>query len=453
MLFNSFPFIFGFLPLALAGYWLLGGREAARLWFLLGASVLFYGYWDWHFAPLLIVSIVANWLAAEVFFAYRYRSILIAAITANLLCLGAFKYLSFFAEVVEETTSWQLGVIRLALPLGISFFTFHHIIYLADLMRGRAPRYGFRDYALYIALFPQILAGPLVRHNEIIHQFREPPLRAGWEARTCRGVALFLIGLTKKLFLADALAAQGDPIFAQAAQGSVTIGEAWTAALSFPLQVYFDFSGYSDMAIGLALLLGFALPINFDAPFNATNIAELWRRWHMTLMRFLREYLFVPLGGLRRRRQIAAIIITFALAGLWHGAGWTFIIWGVLQGVAIAATVYWRRRAMPELPTALGWCLMIIFILFTWLLFRTPSLAAAGSIWTAMIGLGAPGPIAGIPTLLIGAGVALLGPTSQNIVERLKPYGWLAPVAALATVICLLKLGDGPAYEFIYFHF
>src|SRR6266576_3240665 len=292
MLFNSFAFIFGFLPLALAGYWLLGGREAARLWFLLGASVLFYGYWDWHFAPLLIVSIVANWLAAEVFFAYRYRSILIAAITANLLCLGAFKYLSFF--------------------------TFHHIIYLADLMRGRAPRYGFRDYALYIALFPQILAGPLVRHNEIIHQFREPPLRAGWEARTCRGVALFLIGLTKKIFLADALSAQCDPIFAQAAQGPVTIGEAWTAALSFPLQVYFDFSGYSDMAIGLALLLGFALPINFDAPFNATNIAELWRRWHMTLMRFLREYLFVPLGGLRRRRQIAAIIITFALAGLWH---------------------------------------------------------------------------------------------------------------------------------------
>lgn len=260
MLFNSFAFIFGFLPVALAGYWLLAERQAARLWLLCTASFVFYGYTDWRFVPLLAASIIVNWSAAEIYFARRSRGLLVAMIAANLLSLAAFKYLGFFDAIVAEAAGWELSLPRLALPLGISFFTFHNIIYLVDLLRGRAPRYLFRDYALYIALFPQILAGPLVRHYEIVPQFALAPRRDGWEMRIARGIAFFVIGLSKKLFFADPLAANGDPIFAKAAAGVVPVGEAWTAALSFPLQIYFDFSAYSDMAIGLALMLGLALP-------------------------------------------------------------------------------------------------------------------------------------------------------------------------------------------------
>jgi alginate O-acetyltransferase complex protein AlgI len=449
MLFNSFAFILGFLPPTLAGYWLLADHPAARLWWLLAASLLFYGYWDWRFVPLLIGSILVNWLAIALFQRYRRRGILVAAIAANLLCLGVLKYLGFFAEIAG------LDVARLALPLGISFFTFHHIIYLADLGAGTAPRYRFRDYALYIALFPQILAGPLVRHGEIIHQLPRHPRRDGWEMRLGRGLALFLIGLAKKLFLADALAAAAEPVFAKAGQGALGSGEAWTGALAFPLQIYFDFSGYSDMAIGLALMLGLALPINFDAPYRATSLRDFWRRWHMTLSRFLRDYLYIPLGGNRHglAAQLAALLATMALGGLWHGAGWTFVVWGCLHGLGLAAGVLWRKRGWA-MPAPLGWTLLTGFLLVTWVFFRAPSLGAAADMLAAMAGrTTAAGGVEHLGTILIAAGFALLGPTSQRLVERIEPRVWLAPVAALATIIGLLKLGDGPAYEFIYFRF
>ena len=452
MLFNSFPFILGFLPLALAGYWLLAEREARLRW-LIGASLVFYGYWDWRFAPLLMGSILVNWAAIAAFYATDRRAILIAAIAANLLSLAAFKYLGFFAGIVEDATGWRLGVMRLALPLGISFFTFHHIIYLTDLGWRGAPRYRFRDYALYIALFPQILAGPLVRHGEIIPQLPLAPRRAGWEMRLCRGIALFLIGLAKKLFIADALAALADPVFAKAGHWALDSGEAWTGALAFPLQIYFDFSGYSDMAIGLALMLGLALPFNFAAPYRAASLQEFWRRWHMTLSRFLRDYLYIPLGGNRRglKRQLAALLATMALGGLWHGAGWTFVLWGTLHGIGLAAGVLWRKRRWT-MPAPLGWALLMAFLLVTWVFFRAPSLAAAVDMLAAMAGAPA-GKIAGLGTILAAAMIATIGPTSQRLVERLDARPWPAPAAAAATIAALLKLGDGPAYEFIYFRF
>ena len=454
MLFNSFPFIFGFLPLTLAGYWLLAEREDARLWFLLLASIAFYGYWDWRFAPLLVASILINWIAVQGFFMAGRPAILVGAIAANLACLAIFKYLGFFAGILMDATGWPIKVAQLALPLGISFFTFHHIIYLADLWRGRAPRYSLRDYALYIALFPQILAGPLVRHSEIVHQFPLSPRRAGWEMRICRGIALFIIGLSKKILLADALASHADPIFAVAGHGTLTMGEAWTGALAFPFQIYFDFSGYSDMAIGLALMLGLALPFNFDVPYRATSLRDFWRRWHMTLSRFLRDYLYIPLGGNRHglSRQVAALLATMTLGGLWHGAGWTFVVWGGLHGAALTAGVLWRRR-LPALPAPLGWALLMVFLLVTWLFFRAPSLSAAGEMLSAMAGQAPAGPVSGLRTIVLAAAIAMLGPSSQAFVERLRPYRWLAPAAAAATVAILLKLGDGPAYEFIYFRF
>ncbi len=454
MLFSTYPFIFGFLPIALAGYWLLAKHNAARLWFLLGASLVFYNFWDWRFTPLLVGSIVVNWTAVQGFFAFRQRAFLVAAIVANLICLGIFKYLGFFESIVFSSTGWNPALARLALPLGISFFTFHHIIYLVDLLRGPAPRYSFRDYALYIALFPQILAGPLVRHREIVPQFADPPLRPGWESRIARGIALFVIGLGKKLFFANPLASHADPVFTQAAASAVSMGDAWTAALAFPLQIYFDFSGYSDMAIGLALLFGFVLPYNFAVPYRATSLREFWRRWHMTLTRFLRDYLYIPLGGNRQglAGHILALFLTLLLGGLWHGAGWTFIIWGALHGAGLATGVLWQRR-LPPLPRPLAWALLMVFLVITWVFFRAPSLAAAGHIFAGLVDLADPGPIHGLRSIAIAAAVALIGPSSQEAAERLKPWRWLAPVGAAATVALLLKMGDGPSYEFIYFHF
>ncbi|HWB49878.1 MAG TPA: MBOAT family O-acyltransferase [Stellaceae bacterium] len=455
MLFSSFQFIFGFLPIALIGYWLLARHERARLWYLLLASLAFYSYWDWRFTPLLAGSIVVNWAAAEAFFAYGRRAILIGAITANLLCLGVFKYLGFFESIVFDSTGWNPSLARLALPLGISFFTFHHIIYLADLLRGRRFRYSFRDYALYIALFPQILAGPLVRHREIIPQFPLAPDRPGWEERVAQGIGMFVIGLWKKMFLANVLAAQVDAAYAAAAGPHLTVGDGWTATCGFALQIYFDFSGYSDMAIGLSLLFGFKLPYNFAVPYRATSMHDLWRRWHMTLSRFLRDYLFIPMAGHRPTvaRHAAALFLTMVLAGLWHGAGWTFIVWGALQGAGLALEVLWRHWKLPAMPAALGCAMVLSFWVLASVFFRGPSIEIAVKMLGAMFGQAEPGPMLGWRTMLIGTALAMIGPSSQDFIERLKPARWLAPAAAFATIALMLKMADGPSYEFIYFHF
>ncbi len=454
MLFNSLPFILGFLPPVLLGYWLLARKDTARLYFLLGASLVFYGYWDWRFEPLLLGSILFNWLFAEAYFRVGWKSLLVTAIALNLASLGVFKYLGFFAGAVALATGWRCDFPAILLPIGISFFTFHNVIYLADLHGGRAPRYCLRDYGLYIALFPQILAGPLVRYYEIVPQFRLSPLRAGWEVRCAQGLALFIMGLGKKVMLADALAALADPAFAASAERMLGVGEAWTAALAFPLQIYFDFSGYSDMAIGLGLMLGFGLPVNFNAPYRADGLRDFWRRWHMTLSRFLRDYLYIPLGGNRHglARQVAALLVTMTLGGLWHGAGWSFVVWGTLHGLGLAAGVTWRRW-LPPLPRPIGWAMLMVFLLVTWVFFRAPSLGAAWHLLGALVAGGAPAAPAGGEVIAVAAAVALIGPTSQDIAERLRPWRWLAPAAAFATLLLLFKLGDGPAYEFIYFRF
>ena len=232
------------------------------------------------------------------------------------------------------------------------------------------------------------------------------------------------------------------------------MGEAWTAALAFPFQIYFDFSGYSDMAIGLALMLGFGLPVNFNAPYRADGLREFWRRWHMTLSRFLRDYLYIPLGGNRHGlvRQVAALLITMALGGLWHGAGWTFVVWGTLHGLGLAAGVMWRRW-LPPIPRPIGWAMLMVFLLVSWVLFRAPGLGAAWHLLGSMVAGVAPVAPAGSGVIAVAAAVALIGPTSQEIAAGLRPWRWLAPAAAFATLLLLFKLGDGPAYEFIYFRF
>jgi D-alanyl-lipoteichoic acid acyltransferase DltB (MBOAT superfamily) len=346
--------------------------------------------------------------------------------------------------------------VDIALPLGVSFFTFHHIMYLTDLRAGRAPRYGLVDYAFYIGFFPQVLAGPLVRWSEVMHQLDERPYkRADAAERVARGLMLLVAGLAKKVFLGDPLAAYANPVFQAAAEGkAVTTAEVWQGVLGFTFQIYFDFSGYTDMALGLALLFGIVLPQNFDVPYRATSLQDFWRRWHMTLSRFLRDYLYVPLGGNRHGLavQVAALFATMALGGLWHGAGLTFVAWGVAHGIGLGIGLFWRRAGL-RMPAAVGWALTGAFVVLTWVLFRAPTFESALALYKALAGFAAPGHGFKWRTIALAAVFALLGPTSWAMVHRVPPHRWIAVAAAVVAALVLLKIGDEANYEFIYFQF
>ena len=454
MLFNSFPFLLVFLPAAL----LLHGavdrwRPGWRLPLLVGLSAVFYGDWDIRFVPLLGGSILVNWLCAEAFLANGRGVVIAAALAADLLLLGLFKYLGFVAQLVPGLDA---GSLQLPLPLGISFFTFHHVMYLVDLRAGRAPRLSLTRYALYIAFFPQVLAGPLVRWSEMIPQLgSQPSARPDAARRVGRGVMLIVIGLAKKVLLGDPLAATVNPIFAHVAAGQPAGWlEAWQSVLGFTFQIYFDFSGYTDIALGLGLLFGFVLPQNFAVPYRAASLQDFWRRWHMTLSRFLRDYLYIPLGGSRAGLpvQFGALIATMALGGLWHGASLTFVAWGLGHGLGLAAGVLWRK-AGPTMPPVCGAVLTFAVVALLWVLFRAPSFEAAASMYRSLAGLAPPGP--GLKWLgLAGpAAVAMVGPTAWDAVHRLRPGPWTAAAFALLFVLVLFKIGDNETYEFIYFQF
>ncbi|MDF2597212.1 MAG: hypothetical protein K0Q54_35 [Methylobacterium brachiatum] len=457
MLFNSFVFLLAFLPAALILHALVARAAPAwRLPLLVVLSFVFYGWWDVRFVPLLAGSILANWCVARLYRRWPGRWLIPGAIAANLALLGLFKYLDFFADLANLIPGLEAPRLELALPLGISFFTFHHIMYLADLRAGRAPAFGLTKYALYIAFFPQVLAGPLVRWSEIMHQFDEQPYaRPDAAERFARGLMLLTVGLAKKVFLGDPLAAYVNPVFQAAAAGKViTVAEAWQATLGFTFQIYFDFSGYTDMALGIALLFGLVLPQNFDAPYRATSLRDFWRRWHMTLSRFLRDYLYIPMGGNRRglKRQIGALAATMTLGGLWHGAGLTFLAWGALHGLGLGAGVL-ARRARLSVPAPLGWLLTSLFVMLTWVLFRATSFEAALLIFKGLFGLAPHGSGFKWRTIAVAALVATVGPTAWAAVHRLPPKRILAFGFALLFVVVLLKIGDDANYEFIYFQF
>ena len=457
MLFNSFVFLLAFLPAALILHALVARAAPAwRLPLLVVLSFVFYGWWDVRFVPLLAGSILANWCVARLYRRWPGRWLIPGAIAANLALLGLFKYLDFFADLANLIPGLEAPRLGLSLPLGISFFTFHHIMYLADLRAGRAPAFGLTKYALYIAFFPQVLAGPLVRWSEIMHQFDEQPYaRPDAAERFARGLMLLTVGLAKKVFLGDPLAAYVNPVFQAAAAGKViTVAEAWQATLGFTFQIYFDFSGYTDMALGIALLFGLVLPQNFDAPYRATSLRDFWRRWHMTLSRFLRDYLYIPMGGNRRglKRQIGALAATMTLGGLWHGAGLTFLAWGALHGLGLGAGVL-ARRARLSVPAPLGWLLTSLFVMLTWVLFRATSFEAALLIFKGLFGLAPHGSGFKWRTIAVAALVATVGPTAWAAVHRLPPRRILAFGFALLFVVVLLKIGDDANYEFIYFQF
>ncbi len=460
MLFNDYPFLLVFLPAAVVLYRLVDPYPPLRIPTLVLLSFVFYAYGNPPFVLLLVFSIAINWLAALAYGRTKARLVIALAIVLDLGVLGVFKYANFIAYNLGLLLERPLPQLDLTLPLGISFFTFHHIMYLVDLRRGKAPLYEGGRYALYIAFFPQAIAGPLVRWSEVMHQFGRQVYAPGWQREFCIGTAFIAMGLFEKVMLGDRLARILDPIYDQARLGPVTGGDAWFA-LAFSFQVLFDFAGYSDIAIGLGRLFGVRLPFNFNAPFQATSIQDFWQRWHITLMMFLRDYVYFPLVNSRilpRRflplQSQAALLVTMALCGLWHGASWTFVVWGTLHGCALVACSLWRRYGV-RLPALAGWTLTVVFALLTGVLFRAGTLATAWHVYQGLAIL--PGlhnakhflPVFAVPL------IAFLVPASQDIIERLtqKPRPWQAGLLGFAMLALLIEIGERNAYQFVYFQF
>jgi len=459
MLFNSQVFIVGFLPIVLGLYYALARHRAWRQGVVILASFAFYGWWDVRFVPLLAGLTLANWLIAQWFGRHRNPAIPILGVVLNLGVLGLFKYADFLRGTVFDLLGAPWKPWQLILPLGISFFVFQKISYLIDLKRGDRHIYGFLDFCMFVTFFPQLIAGPLVRHNEIIGQFDLPPRRPAMWENLSRGFVLFVIGVAKKVLLADTLAMLADPLFAQAHAAPLAAVPAWIATAGYTLQIYFDFSGYSDMAIGLGLMFGLRLPFNFDAPYRATSARDFWRRWHMTLSRFLRDYLYIPLGGNRCGpvRQAVNVIATMLLGGLWHGANWTFVAWGGLWGGALAVNHIWQGAGL-RLPRGFAWGLTLLFAMAGWVLFRSPDFASAGAMFADLAGAHGLGAIRldreYVAVLIGGAAAALLGPTSQvAALERLRPEPWLALPAGALLAYLLLLIGGRLPNAFIYFQF
>ena len=460
MLFNSQLFILIFLPTTLAAYYAAGSYRPLRQMVLVVASLLFYAAWNWRYLPFLVGLTLANWLLAAAHGRDGRRFWLTAGVALNLIVLGFFKYADFIASNVEALVGRVHAPWRIALPLGISFFVFQKIGYLVDLRRGDRRHYGILDFFEFVTFFPQLIAGPIVRHHEIIPQFAAPVPAPDTAENLSRGLVLFTVGLAKKAGIADTIAVNPDALFAAAAAGHAPgLLAAWTAAVTYALQIYFDFSGYSDMAIGLARMFGLRIPINFDAPYRARSLRDFWRRWHITLSRFLRDYVYIPLGGNRRGhvREIVNLFATMLLGGLWHGAAWTFVAWGAMHGVGLAVNHRVAARGW-RLHPVVGWLATTVFVLAAWVLFRSPDFATASRMLAGMAGLNGrlePVHVRNAIVVLIGLAAALVGPTSQEVAlsTLLTPRLAVAvPTGALLAFLILLIGGRLPQ-EFIYFQF
>ena len=415
MLFNSFQFIFIFFPIVFAGMFWIGrfSHRLSALWLGL-ASLIFYSAWDSGFVLLLLTSICFNYGAGYTI-GHRVttksqkqaKNTLIFAVAVNLSLLGYFKYSNFFIDSANTFFDGYFPALDIILPLGISFFTFTQIAYLVDVYRGVTREYNFIHYLLFVTYFPHLIAGPILHHKQMIPQFALSDTYRINLNNVAIGLSIFILGLAKKVLIADNLAGYATPVF-NAADAGVTIMffEAWVGALSYTLQLYFDFSAYCDMAIGLSLMLNIRLPMNFNSPYKATSIIDFWRRWHMTLSAFLRDYLYIPLGGNRKgkSRRYINLIATMLLGGLWHGAGWTFIIWGGLHGLYLMINHGWI-----EFKAFLGWgdggrvgdilagLLTFMAVVVAWVFFRSENISGAYSMLSGMAGvngLSAPGSLA-----------------------------------------------------------
>jgi alginate O-acetyltransferase complex protein AlgI len=395
MVFTSHLFLFAFLPVALIGWWALR-PPALRLTWLTLASYVFYAAWSLKFLPLMLASTGTDFIAGHVIArsdrAATRRAALVTALTINLGLLALFKYAGFFADSTDGLLALlglgkPLPAVHLVLPLGISFYTFNSMSYTIDVYRGRiAPERSLLRYCAFVALFPHLIAGPIVRYEQMAHQLARlrPRLTADLSSR---GLFFIACGCAKKLLIADSLASHVNGLFANHAHLGLT--GAWLAALGYSLQLYFDFSGYCDIAVGLAFLLGFDFPQNFDSPFTAVNISDFWRRWHMSLSGWLRDYLYIPLGGSRggTARSARNLAIVMLLGGLWHGAAATFVVWGAIHGTLLGGHAVLRDRGLTPASAAFNRLATFLCIVAAFVVFRAASLAAAGDVLGGMIGL------------------------------------------------------------------
>jgi alginate O-acetyltransferase complex protein AlgI len=432
MLFNSHGFIFCFLPVVLIGFFVVGrmfGRHAACGW-LAAASFFFYAWWQAVFLLLLVASILVNAVLGRflVTAPARWKTWgLAGGVILNLALLAYFKYAGFLVINLNHLLSAQLVVPHVILPIGMSFFTFQQIAYLSDSAEGHVRDYNLVNYTLFVTFFPHLIAGPIVHHREMMPQFAQPSIIRLEPSNLAIGLSIFTIGLFKKTVLADVTATWADPAFNAAAAGVVVDpAQAWVAALAFSFQLYFDFSGYSDMAIGLARMFNIVLPLNFYSPYKAVNVIEFWRCWHMTLSRFLRDYLYFPLGGNRRGalRRYGNLLVVMALGGLWHGAAWTFVVWGTLHGVMLMANHAWHaaRRVVGLAPRPdwragriVATALTFFVVVCTWVFFRAADLPTASTMLRSMFGLN---------------GVTLSAPASAFVRDQVAEVGRLGRVAS-----------------------
>jgi alginate O-acetyltransferase complex protein AlgI len=471
MLFNSYVFLFGFLPLGFlltyaAGRW---SQLAAKIT-LLAASLIFYSWWSPKQLPLLLGSIVFNYIVGGLIQrAYEreqprwVKTWLILGLIGDVSFLGWFKYANFIAHNLSVLTGADLDLAKIALPLAISFFTFQKIAYLIDSARGQTRKMGFLDFSLFAAFFPQLISGPIVHYKEIVPQLMNRRFGRLVVRNVMVGLTILAMGLFKKAVIADTLSGYSDELFKSANVHSFSMLTGWVAAITYTFQLYFDFSGYSDMAIGLGRMFGIKLPLNFHSPLRAPNIIEYWRRWHMTLQRFIVSYIFqpmsLPLNRMAANRRLKGwplflvgigvpTFITFVIVGIWHGAGWTFVLFGVTHATYLCINEAWRefgkqrRKKLKKLgkvawePGVVGMVashlITLTAVIFANVLFRAPSLKSAGHIWSGMTGLGntAPAAVSNIDIGLLAAlalstAIVFLAPNTQQIMRRFDPaYNW-----------------------------
>jgi alginate O-acetyltransferase complex protein AlgI len=393
MLFNSYEFIFAFLPIVFFVYFYLNKQNQTALskYWLFASSLFFYSWWNIIYLPLILVSIIANYFIgirlrdSLNYCGGRRKALLIFGLAFNLSLLGYFKYTDFFITGINFAVGTEFNLLHLALPLGISFFTFQQITFLIDAYNGEIEKYDFLSFAVFVTFFPQLIAGPIVHHKEMMPQFQDSQNTRVNYRNIGVGLFIFSIGLFKKTAVADFFSKWATPAFDISPK--LTFLEAWATSLSYTFQIYFDFSGYTDMAIGAALLFNIRLPINFNSPYCALNIRDFWRRWHITLTRFLRDYIYIPLGGNRKTEfcTYGNLMATFFIGGLWHGGGMTFLVWGGLHGAAMIAHRFWASLNL-KMNACLAWLITFLFINTTWVFFRSETWTDAIKILRAMWG-------------------------------------------------------------------
>ncbi len=464
MVFSSLTFLFAFLPIALLGYYLL--PQKLRIGFLLLVSLVFYAWGEPVYVLLMVVSVAVNWTIGLLLdrSVRRKKLWLILAVVCNLLLLGVFKYAGLFWDVVRPLFAEPLRshTLHIRLPIGISFFTFQSLSYVIDLYRGKARvQRNPIVFGAYVSMFPQLIAGPIVRYVDIEQQLRCPDISVRAFAD---GIGQFVYGLAKKVLLANAVGLLWTEISsAPAASG---IFGAWVGLLAYTFQIYFDFSGYSDMACGLGRMFGFRFVRNFNDPYIAQSISDFWRRWHISLSVWFREYVYIPLGGNRKGpiRQVLNLLIVWGLTGLWHGASWNFILWGLWFGVLLIVEKLFLFRALERIPRLLRHLYTMLFVMLGWCIFALPDFSAMSAYFGALTGIRADGflsptaaawTIGYLPLLIVSAAAST--PVFAVLGQRLKRYGWFpyAKLALLCTlfVLCIAALASQSYNPFIYFRF